>query len=259
VAPETSLFSIISNFDTGKNSHTKMKHFVILLVFASLSTVTNAQMGYLNLGYSGNGTSLKGLNEVVKNYNSSRTWLDKEMKEFGHLNGLVVGTGGGAANFWFDFEMSLTSQKRHASGTEPAGKVATRYLKYKNNNFAISLGGAGGEDGATVAGGIRFDFGKEKLKTKVDYKNQTNEGWSMVGDGLLSTRVGPTFKFIVSSYGGAMFSITTYYTWSVFLHNVTEFDEIINNTNYQDLEQEKFNIRSNVFGFTVTTGILGSD
>ncbi|MBI1305213.1 MAG: hypothetical protein GC181_01210 [Bacteroidetes bacterium] len=219
-----------------------------------------AQVAYFSYGYQGVFTGLKGMNEVVKNYNTSRSWLDHQMKDFNYLDGFMLNFGGGFSNFWTDLEFDFRGQKRKASGTDLAGNYGSRYVKVKNNMFAFSMGVVGGQDNFAAAFGARMEIGNLKVKSKIDYSdNSKDTDWSQIGDDFLTARFGPELKLMFGSENGGMLSITTYCGWAMFRENLYTVDEDLNNTNYGFDEPAKFEIKNGVFGFAIGYGLFTTE
>lgn len=234
---------------------TKSIFSVIFLL--SISTSSFSQGFYFTVGYGGNNTSLEGVNAVVENYNTTRTWLDKKMKPFGYLDGMSVCLGTGFNHAWFDMEMAFRGQKRKASGTDLNGNYGTRHLRLRNNMFAMTIGGIGGENNTVIGGGFRMDLGQLKLKSKVEYPTQ-KEDWSKVVDSHLILRIGPAVKLVIGDEGGAAIALTLNYGFDLLNPNVYRWDEAINHTDYPWGPPDTFKVRTNTFGFSVAFGIAGA-
>jgi len=224
-----------------------------LLLF-SLSSAGQVYFGY---AYTGNTKSLKGLNQFVDNYNTSRTWLDKEMKDFGYLDGFTINFGAGIGAFWVDMEYNILAQKRIASGISPLNGQAYRQLKLRNNNFAFTTGVMAAESEGGVAFGLRTEFGGQKTLTRV-FADKSDKGDWDKSDSELTLNAGPMMKIFIAPDAGAYFAISLYYTWGFGLFNTnhTYLDRQINNVNHID-DSPDFENKLHSFGFSISAGVFG--
>ena len=101
-------------------------HKFVLIFILFFSVTAKTQVGYFMLGYGGNVTNVDGINEVVNNFNETRPWLDKEMKPFSYLDGVVITFGGVIDHVWAETEYGFRSQKNSASGTDLYGYFNTQ-------------------------------------------------------------------------------------------------------------------------------------
>jgi len=202
----------------------------------------------------GNFNNLSGINAVVDSYNTSRPWLDKEMKDFSYLDGMTVCLGTGLGHAWFDMEYGFRSQKRAASGTDLYGFFNTRELKMKNNNFALTIGGVGGNT-TGMGVGLRTEFGMLKLKTRVYGESSPKEKLEDLLDPRVSLKAGPMIKLFGVVAGTSIITGSIYYTWSLLRYNVSDVDTDLNNNDYNYVEQPQFELRPSSFGFNISVGI----
>ncbi len=228
---------------------------ILLFAVVLMSSTIQAQMFGVRLGYSGSFTDLEGLNQVVENYNTSRQWLEQEMKNFGYLDGYTIGITSGARVFWFDMEYSTRGQKRKASGVDLTGNLGTRSLKLKNNTFAFTLSGVATNSNGGIGFGLRTELGANKLKTKVEYANESDAKWNVVQKDL-AIKMGPAMR-VVNRIGDSLeMSFSIYYVFGLSTTNFTEADIAINNTFYNSTTPEQFDVNNHTFGFALTLGFI---
>lgn len=209
-------------------------------------------------GYKGDATNFSGINNIVDNYNTSRPWLDKEMKKFGYLDGFTMSTGVIASHLWMDLGASFMGKKHSAEGVNPANNtLVTRDLKIKANHVDFDFGVSAGGNAFGIGFGLKTDIGRLKFKSRV-YADSGDKGKleSIVDDQFL-LRLGPVLKlFFIDNESRLSVSAGVYYAYSLLRYNYTRMDEILNNNYYSYVDQPEFDLRPNAFGFTITAGVL---
>lgn len=235
---------------------------VLILLLFSLMPYQHlfSQSIYMTHGYSGNFTSMKGLRLVTDNYNSTRSWLDKEMGNFGYLDGYSVNLGflfGGA--LWNDFEYGFRGQRKTAFGTTPSGSFGTRELRLRNNTFAWTFGVGGASNDIAAMFGIRLEIGNHNLKSRVYYDGEEKGDFIQIDTKLLTSKVGPSLQLMFSLGGGAFLSFGTYYVFGIFKTNMTTSDEIINNSDWNFETPDIFDNSNHTFGFRIAFGGISSN
>lgn len=234
----------------------KMYRYLLAVFICLASFKSYGQAAYFTWGYASNFASVKGINQVVNNYNTSRPWLDKEMKKFSYVDGIAVSFGAAAGNFWVDMEYGFRSQKRKASGLDLTGVDGTRELKLKQGAFAFSGGVIAVEDDGGVAFGIRGEFGTQKALTRI-YESSSDKGdWDKINMGLMAN-VGPMIKIFIAPDEAALATISLYYTFGVVRTNAYELEESVNKSSpaYKD---DRFKNGNGIFGFALAIGVFGS-
>lgn len=232
-----------------------MRSFLLSIVLVVVSLSAQSQILGFRHAYSFNFTSLKGLNQVVDNYNETRSWLDQEMKDFGLLDGYAVGFTAGGYSAWIDLEFSGRGQKRKAFGTDLFGNFGTRSLKLKNNTMALTIFGVATDETFAAGFGLRTEFGNNKLKTKIEYEGNDPE-WEVVQRDL-TVKVGPSIRLINFVSSALDISLTGYFVFGLLKTNHTEADIKLNNTFYNYEKQDKFESNNNTFGIQISVGFLG--
>ncbi len=232
---------------------------VLVILGLICTTSVSAQLSYFTLGYGGNILNLSGINEVVDNYNSSRLWLDDEMKNFKYLDGIAISLGREINHVWVDLEYETRSKKRTASGTDLYGFYNSRDLKLKNNTIAITIGGTGGNKSG-IGLGLRTEIGMVRLKTRVYGESYPKEKLENLMDPLISLKFGPQIKVFGFVTDGLIITGSVFYTYSLLKYNVNELDADLNGSYYNYLNPpEEFDFRPNTFGFCMSLGfpVLG--
>lgn len=230
-----------------------MRHIVFLFIL--FSAIGYTQGIYINYGYNGSITNLSGINAVVDNYNDSRKWLDDEMGHFGYLDGFAMSIGGGFAHFWFDTGFDIRGQKQSASGTDLYGNYNTRELKVKNGCMLMNFGIIDAIGKNALGFGLRTEIGTLKTKTRVFGESFNKDKFEDIGYSNIGMKLGPMVKFFTFiADNGTELSLGAYYTWSMFKYNYTNIDEILNNTDYNSIDQPKFDVRPNAFGIHISVG-----
>ena len=224
--------------------------------FILVSTICSAQLVYFTYGYTGNSTNLDGLNQVIRNYNTSRQWLDQEMDEISYLDGLAINTGLAYGGAFFEFEYSGRGKKKSAFGTDLNGNFGTRELKVKNNTMAMSVGFGGGGGNGVVALAARAEFGTTKIKTRAFYEGEDKPDMEILDEKHLFAKAGPMLKILLGE-DGICGSLSLYYVWGVIHTDMTPSDEILNNTFYNYDSPPEFKSTNNTFGFTLSVGFFG--
>jgi len=184
-----------------------MLRSIFVAILAFISFTASAQM-YYGLGYGLSLVSVKGLNAIMDEYNEIRPWLDKDMGQFGFVDGMILNAGVGYEGFWLDMEMAFRSQTRKAQGTPPGGMNGTRQFKLTQNAFAFNLGGMGGNEDGGVGIGLRTEFGGQTVRTRV-YNDGVEKGdWNKAYDDLM-LNMGPMLKLVLLSDDGMSFTFAT--------------------------------------------------
>lgn len=232
-----------------------MKRSILLFILLFILKTAHSQV-YFGYGYGMNFTSVKGLNKVVSNYNSTRPWLDKEMKNFSYVDGLVINLGGGFAATMFDMEFGFRSQKRIAKGTGATGVAATREVKLRQNVFAFTFGGYLVETHGGFGFGLRTEFGEQKALTRVFETGGDKGDWNKIKFGGI-TNVGPAVKIFIAPGEGGVVTIAMYYTFGMVKANASDLERALNNKDLDDSENDAFKNRNGVFGITVVAGVFG--
>lgn len=228
------------------------------LIFSLLFSATAAaQLGYFTLGYGGNVTNLEGINEVVKNFNETRPWLEKEMRSFGYLDGVTISLGLAHEQAWTDIEYGFRSQKNSAWGTDLSGDFNTQELKVRNGSFTLNLGYLATECRFPFAAGLRMDLGGMIVKTRVYGESNPKEKMEQIGFKDVTLKIGPVAKiFAVLTDRGTIVSGSVFYVWSVYPQKVTYMDVELNNSNFfTDVLQFRF--QPHTFGFNINVGLSG--
>ena len=231
-----------------------VKKLVILLFYTCSSLGSSAQV-YFTYGYGSNFSNVHGLNQFVASYNDTRPWLDKELKSFAYVDGFVVNFGAGIGPGWVEFEYAFRAQKRSAEGIG-TGNAFIRDVKLKQPTFAISSGIIFVENEGGVSLGLRTEFGKMKVKTRV-YENASDKpDWDTYDLGL-KLNTGPVLKIFIAPEADILGTLSIYYTFGLLKNNVYEIEEDINHTSptYKD---ERFQNSNGLFGFSFAFGVFGS-
>jgi hypothetical protein len=231
-----------------------MRRFSILLFFAFITFHASGQ-AYFTYGYGSNFTSANGLNQFVKNYNDTRPWLDKDLKKFSYVDGFAVSFGAGLGTMWVDMQYGFRGQKRSANGTGTSGVHAIRDVKLKQAVFAFSSGVILVEDKGGVSFGVRGEFGKQKVLTRVYESSSEKPEWDKYDLGLIAN-LGPVMKIFIAPDAGAVGSLSIYYTFGIIKTNAYEVEEAINNST-PDYKDKKFQNDNGVFGFCLSFGVFG--
>lgn len=244
------LSSFVSLIHTSIN--TTMKRLLLISLILFLSIKASSQV-YFTYGYGSNFAKVDGLNQFVDNYNSYRSWLRTEMKPFSYVDGLTATLGVGAGVAWLETEYAFRSQKRFADGIDVFDDDVTREVKLKQGGLAISLGGLFVEDGGGSAFGLRTEFGRQKLLTRL-YKTGTDKpDWEKY-DLRMLVNTGPVMKIFLDAGEGVLGTITLYYTFGLFKTNVYEIEADVNHSNPPE-KDARFQNKNNVFGFNIAFGL----
>ena len=231
-----------------------MFRFIVFVSILFTSFYGYSQV-YFTYGYGANFANVKGLNQFVDNYNTSRSWLNKEMKSFSYVDGFTVSLGLGAGGGWLETEYAFRGQKRFANGIDALGDDVTRQVKLKQGSVAISIGGMFLEENGGVAFGVRSDMGTQKLLTRLYETGMDKPDWEKYDLGFI-INTGPTMKIFLGE-DGALGTLSFYYTFGWFKTNVYELEADVNHSNPAE-KDKRFDNKNNVFGINLAFGIYGA-
>ncbi len=226
---------------------------LIVVWFCSLQSFGQA---YFTYGYGSNFANVKGLNQFVENYNTSRSWLRTEMKPFSYVDGLTITFGAGLGGAWIETEYGFREQKRFADGIDAMGDDVTRQVKLKQGGLAMSVGGIYVDEGGGVAFGLRTAFSHQKILTRLYETGMDKPDWEKY-DLRFIANTGPALKVFLDGRGGALGTISLYYTFGLFKTNAYEIEADVNHSNPVE-KDKRFQNKNNVFGFNIAIGVYGT-
>ena len=193
------------------------------------------------------------MNQVVDNYNISRSWLDQEMGTFGYLGGYSSEVGY-MNKIWLEGGFNWRYRKRKAFGTDLFGDFGTRQLKFKSSCYGATIGWGVFESGFGFGIGARTELGNTKLLSRVYYPEDSGKGkFEKVNDHFFTLKSGPAIRIIIPITGGVYASLLLHYQYGIIGNNMTVSDQVINNTLYSG-NQEIFDNSMHTFGFSISIG-----
>jgi hypothetical protein len=238
----------------------KVPFQVLLLLALNLfeTTSVRSQFIHLGLGYNANFFNPKGLNHVVNRYNELRDFLSKDMSQFKSMDGMTIQAAAGAAGFVMCIDYSWRGNVNEARGTVQ-GIDFRRQIKYKENQFAVCLGGVAAEEGGAFSGGLRFEFFNPRVYTRLQEGENEMPEWTEIGSPTLNAKIGPFFKmyFGPKQMWPATFFVSGYYCFGLFNVKMYELDEYLNGSDYDvDFEYPaEFLSKNSIFGLSVGYGL----
>ncbi|MCB9240637.1 MAG: hypothetical protein H6608_05880 [Flavobacteriales bacterium] len=225
----------------------------LTVVLICLSSLASGQVYYLGAGFNGAFTGVKGLNQLVKNYNTTRPTNQDDLKNFGLLTGYTINAGGSVSKLWFDLELGVRGQKRNARDTDKDGVAGDRDFKLKNNSLGFTVGKLWQDKKPMMAVGLRADLGRLALRSKVAYENGLKQDWAQVQEGYRTLRLGPSFKVLLENdlpFGLGVI-LTAHYGIDLYKHNVTDWDIQLNHSRYGGAKPTIFDVRTSSFMVSV--------
>ena len=131
-----------------------MKRLILFVFFLSLFTATHAQY-YLRMGYDAGYYNMDNLDILVKNYSSSRSWLDDPLDEIHLMHGPQAGIGRQFKNITAEARWTGHYTLVSATGTPPSGNTETRYLRARDG--IVSAEARYHPERSRFGGGLSFD------------------------------------------------------------------------------------------------------
>jgi hypothetical protein len=232
--------------------------FLIICLF-SLSTLNGVSQDGHFVFSAGVNTSLGGydsLNFVIDRYNETRSWLEKEMKNIKALDGEYLSVQYGVGKVFIGFDIALRDKKRFAEGTDATNQLMRRQIKASMNTFGISAG-IGVVDDATplfVGAGVRADFGKFKVKTRVYAVDGDKGNWIKAVDELNASV--SIFLRVVISNPGILIEPSYSFGFNAIKPDVVGLNEAINPVT-APADPSSMNSNYNYFGIKVGIAFLG--
>lgn len=153
------------------------------------------------VGYNRTFGGLDSLNYVIDRYNETRNFLDKEMKPFASLDGLMFGFAFAAKKFMSTVEFSWRGSKHSAWGVDGTGLLQQRDVKINYNALTMSFGYVMPSGNNYYSLGMYFDVGKFKARTRVAPQDQVKDEDWLKPVNELSMSVGAYFRIGIGSPG----------------------------------------------------------
>ena len=190
---------------------------------------TQAQSGFLAVGINLSYGSNTGLNQLVKYYNDTRTWLSDPMEDFHFTPGAALAFGAIVNDrFLMDFSWTGRHQTQKAGGVSPStGTNGYREIKVRENTGGFDFGfGISEPAGVGIFLGASFDFGFTHTKTRTWSDGESIPKFTEVPD-MKVMLASSIFLDIRSMQSG--FSIRPYYQLHYFKVDYSYENEVINN------------------------------
>lgn len=236
-----------------------MKSILLLaaiLVFTQLNA--EAQLVFLNyeLGYNANFASPNGVNIVVNEYNITRDFLTKEMKEFDYFGGFTTEMGVGIyseysyTGLYIGAGYNGGSQKRYAEGSVN-GTNGRRDVRVTDRSGFLSLGliniSQSGLFGMILGARGEFSFVKARTKT-------ANTEWETTDNNVIPY-LSPYLKVLIGPV-----NIEPYYRFELFKGDedfgVEELNKEINPNTANSDPSYGIPYGGNSFGIRITFNIF---
>lgn len=237
---------------------TRLPAFLFGLFSMFLVQNLKAQFAHIGLGYNFNFMKLSALNAVVDDYNAQRNYLTDDLNNFHYLRGMSIHLSAGAAGFVMGIDYSWRRNTNSAEATLN-GIDYTRYLRYKEDVFAISLGGVASGEGGAFAYGLRTEMFRPLAYTRLREGDKPLPDWKKINNPPPAVKLGPFIKFYFGpkKMFPAGFFLSVYYCFDVFPADMHEVDEVLNGNNYNTWNEppDRFTSKNHVFGFAIGYGL----
>lgn len=159
-----------------------MRLLLIAAFVLSTSFCQAQDNGYIGMGLGYNVLPYHNLNRIIDQYNSSRPWLEADMKSFNGMFSKAFVMGGYFGKMGMEIRYVRRKTVHEARGISPfTGQEEWRKLKVKNHTFSVGyMVRLNGGDRTVVSIGGSGDFGAFKISTKTSAR----ERWIKLTSGM---------------------------------------------------------------------------
>lgn len=111
---------------------------------------------------------MDSLDFVIDQYNDTRTYLDREMRDLANPSGVTIQYGVFTGRLLVEIGYTAQKRKTYAQGIDPSGQEVRRDLRLRQNAFEAGLGYRvfGGEWGG-ITPGVKASAGTFSVSTRV--------------------------------------------------------------------------------------------
>jgi hypothetical protein len=222
-----------------------MKKFMFLL-FILLYSTTYAQIGNWYVGYKTGYAQLKNMNALIDRYNTTRSFLDKEMPSIHFLDGPTFGYRIDAEIFQLGIGWTGRNKVRKAGGVDNSGYYNERYYKIRYNTLDLQFNFILTE---SFGVGLSLDFGNMKAfsrtvsevedKSEIDYELLDKE--RMLGSNF----------YVILNPGNGPLEFTLFMNVPIQGFNFRHSGYSLDAANFDDFEYEDFKTYPFIMGFGV--------
>jgi hypothetical protein len=228
-----------------------MKYLRLLLLvgIVPLFQICNAQTTIFGVGYNASFMKPKTVNKIIGRYNETRSWLSEPMESINYIDGAVYTLNWINEIYFLDLTYARRVTTISAKGNPGTGE-AQRDIKFKANTFNLGMGLNLMNEGPYVSLGFDFDFGANKIETRVNTTDQIKDtDYEEVMDPLT---IGSSLflQIVLSKEKGLGISIRPYYYFDLMSTNYTWFNEAINPNTYMNDDFDQYG-KLNHFGIMI--------
>jgi hypothetical protein len=149
-----------------------LRIIIITCLTTLLSGIANTQ---ITIGLNTSIMPHRNVNRIIKDYNSSRPWLDKNMGSLNLMSGFHIGYMFGDEDFRYSFAKITWYRAQSTAYGTPPNQSQTEYRDLRLRQLDIDLFEAAAffdvSDNHRIGAGIGFNVGYTKFKTRTYNQN----------------------------------------------------------------------------------------